>query len=108
MGIGAITAFRPYYYNTNTLSANSLNPITAIDDEDLTKNRIDQTGLQQAYAETVNPLSRGETADYQVPEDTTAVFLESHYCEDVKLFYFHYGTLLNGLPEDRVYNTNGL
>ena len=65
MGIGAITAFRPYYYNTNTLSANSLNPITAIDDEDLTKNRIDQTGLQQAYAETVNPLSRGETADYQ-------------------------------------------
>ena len=65
MGIGAITAYRPYIYNTNTLSANSLNPIKEIDDEDLTKNRLDVEGLSGSVAETVNPLARGTSADYQ-------------------------------------------
>ena len=65
MGIGAITAFRPYIYNTNTLSANSLNPISAIEDEDLTESRMDVSSLQKAYSETVNPVKRGESSDYQ-------------------------------------------
>ena len=65
MGIGAITAFRPYIYNTNTVSAKSLNPISKIEDEDLTESRMDVSGLQKAYAETVNPLNRGESADFQ-------------------------------------------
>ncbi len=65
MGIGSVTAYRPYIYNTNTLSANSLNPISGIDDEDLTENRIDISGLQKAYSENVNPLKVGETKDYE-------------------------------------------
>ena len=65
MGIGAIQAFRPYIYNTNTLSANSLNPIKEIDDEDLTKQRLDVSGIQRAYTENINPLAQGETADYK-------------------------------------------
>ena len=65
MGIGPISAFRPYIYNTNTLSANSLNPVSGIDDDDLTKNRLDMSGLQRAYTENVNPLAQGETKDYE-------------------------------------------
>ena len=65
MGIGAVSAYRPYIYNTNTLSADSLNPIGRIEDEDLTKNRIDTEDLQKASVETLNPLSRGESKDYQ-------------------------------------------
>ncbi|MCR5418966.1 MAG: hypothetical protein K6E84_08615 [Lachnospiraceae bacterium] len=64
MGIGAVSAYRPYIYNTNTLSADSLNPIGRIEDEDLTKNRIDTEGLQKASVETLNPLNRGESKDY--------------------------------------------
>ena len=33
---------------------------------------------------------------------------EGYYLEDCRLVYFHYSTMLNGLPEDGVYNTNGL
>ncbi|MBO4338045.1 MAG: hypothetical protein J5842_08230 [Lachnospiraceae bacterium] len=65
MGIGAVTAYRPYIYNTNTLSAKSLDPISEIDDEDLTKGRLDVSGLQKAYVENINPLKSGETMDYE-------------------------------------------
>ena len=65
MGIGAISAYRPYIYNTNTLSADSLNPIREIDDDDLTKGRLGTEELQQASIENLNPLEPGESADYQ-------------------------------------------
>ena len=65
MGIGAISAYRPYIYNTNTLSANSLNPIKEIDDEDLTKGRLGTEELQKAAIENLNPLNPGESMDYQ-------------------------------------------
>ena len=45
---------------------------------------------------------------WDLPEDTTAAFIEGYYLEDCRLVYFHYSTMLNGLPEDGVYNTNGL
>ncbi len=45
---------------------------------------------------------------WDLPESTTAAFLEGYYYEDARLIYFHYETMLNGLPEDGNYNTNGL
>ena len=45
---------------------------------------------------------------WDLPEGTTAAFLESYYYADAKLIYFHFDTMLNGLPADGVYNTNGL
>ena len=65
MGIGAVAAYRPYIYNTNTLSANSLNPVKEIDDEDLTRGRLGTEELQKASVENLNPLKQGESADYQ-------------------------------------------
>ncbi|MCR4690419.1 MAG: hypothetical protein K5739_03620 [Lachnospiraceae bacterium] len=69
MGIGAISSYRPVIYNTNTLTADSLNPIAKIKDEDLTKKRIDQSELVRASAENANPLKAGETADFQAAVD---------------------------------------
>ncbi len=65
MGIGAIAAYRPYIYNTNTLSAASLSPIKEIDDDDLTKRRLGTEDLQKASIENLNPLKQGESSDYQ-------------------------------------------
>ena len=45
---------------------------------------------------------------WDLPEGTTAAIIEGYYFEDTNLIYFHYDTMLNGLPEDGVYNTNGL
>lgn len=45
---------------------------------------------------------------WDLPEGTTAAFLESYYYAEAKLIYFHFDTMLNGLPADGVYNTNGL
>ena len=45
---------------------------------------------------------------WNLPEDTIAAFLEGLYYEDSRLIYFQYDTMLNGLPVDGVYNTNGL
>ena len=45
---------------------------------------------------------------WDLPEGTTAAFIDGYYNEDSRLIYFHYDTMLNGLPADGVYNTNGL
>lgn len=62
MGIGAVSMFQPYIYNTNTVSANSLNPIKAISN-DVTSSHINQTP-ETDYTDTVNPLAKGETKDF--------------------------------------------
>ncbi len=65
MGIGAISGYQPYIYNTNSVSANSLNRISAVEN-DVTSSHIkpDRT-LSDIYSqETINPLERGETADF--------------------------------------------
>lgn len=61
MRIGAI-AYQPYVYNTNTLSAASLNRIGAIPD-DATAGRTDFEGLTQDQ-ENTNPLGRGQSANF--------------------------------------------
>lgn len=64
MGIGAISAFQPYIYNTNTLSVNSLKPISAVQN-DVSSSHIETAKQEQDYGqETVNPLKRGETSDF--------------------------------------------
>ena len=45
---------------------------------------------------------------WNLPEDTIAAILEGFYYEDSRLIYFSYDTMLNGLPADGNYNTNGL
>lgn len=62
MGIGAVSMFQPYVYNTNTVSANSLNPIKAISN-DVSSSHIAQTP-DTDYTETLNPLAKGETKNY--------------------------------------------
>lgn len=64
MGVGAISgyAFQPYIYNTNTVSAKSLNKISAISD-DLTSAKTDFTSLY-SEEQNINPLKKGETANF--------------------------------------------
>ena len=45
---------------------------------------------------------------WDLPEDTKAVLAESFYEGTCRLIFYHYDTMLNGLPEDGAYNTNGL
>lgn len=61
MRIGAI-AYQPYVYNTNTVSAASLNRINALP-EDGTKGRTDFEGLTERE-ENQNPLGRGQSASF--------------------------------------------
>lgn len=64
MGLGAIGAvgsfqsYQPYIYNTNSVSRNSLNAIGKIGN-DLTKSHIEFPS-----DETINPLAKGETANF--------------------------------------------
>lgn len=61
MRIGAI-AYQPYVYNTNTVSAASLNRINAIPN-DATAGRTDFEGLTQEQ-ENSNPLGKGQSANF--------------------------------------------
>lgn len=59
MRIGSIGVhFQPYIYNTNTVSANSLNKISGIEDDAL-KSSIDYNSEKN-----VNPLRPGETSNF--------------------------------------------
>lgn len=62
MGVGAISGFQPYIYNTNSVSASSLNRISAVDN-DVTGSHIKPVANDYGQ-ETVNALERGETADF--------------------------------------------
>lgn len=62
MGVGAISGFQPYIYNTNSISASSLNRISAVDN-DVTGSHI-KPAVNDYSQETVNALERGETADF--------------------------------------------
>jgi hypothetical protein len=62
MGVGAISGFQPYIYNTNSVSASSLNRISAVDN-DVTGSHI-KPAVNDYSQETVNALERGETADF--------------------------------------------
>lgn len=63
MRIGAVDAysFQPYVYNVNTVSAASMNKLSAISDDVLDK-KIDYSGLVE---ENQNPLKMGQTLDFQ-------------------------------------------
>lgn len=63
MGIGAISGFQPYVYNTNSVSASSLNRISAVDN-DVSDSHIKPAKPSDYGQETVNALERGETADF--------------------------------------------
>lgn len=61
MQIGALS-FRPYIYNTNYVSAESLDKISGIGD-DLTTSGTDYSSLVDDSLNE-NPLQRGETANF--------------------------------------------
>lgn len=71
MRIGAVNAygamsavsFRPYVYNTNTVSAVSLNKLSRISDNVLDK-KIDYSELTDERLNE-NPLKKGQTLDFQ-------------------------------------------
>lgn len=60
-GIGAYS-YQPYIYNTNTLSARSMDRIQGID-SDLTSAKTDFSSLSEEVLNT-NPLKKGETSDF--------------------------------------------
>lgn len=62
-GIGAVSfqSYRPYIYNTNTVSGNSLSKVKAIGD-DLLASKTDFSGMTEE--ENINPLRKGETANF--------------------------------------------
>lgn len=64
MRIGALNAmdFRPYIYNTNRLSGNSLSKVASIGD-DLLSAKTDFSALTDKEA-NMNPLRRGQTANF--------------------------------------------
>lgn len=65
MMIGAIGAysFQPYVYNTNTVSAASMNKLSKISDDVLDK-KIDYSELVDE-SQNENPLKKGQTLDFQ-------------------------------------------
>jgi hypothetical protein len=65
MTIGAIGAysFQPYVYNTNTVSAASMNKLSKISDDVLDR-KVDYSGLTEE-AQNENPLKKGQTIDFQ-------------------------------------------
>lgn len=65
MQIGSV-GFRPYIYNTNTVSPSSMNKISAIG-KDALASKTDVSALTSDEAkksETTNPLKRGESLDF--------------------------------------------
>lgn len=65
MQIGAV-AFRPYIYNANTVSSNSLNKVSAIGD-DVLKSKTDVSELlsdDAIEAVNTNPLKPGQSLDF--------------------------------------------
>ncbi len=65
MTIGALGAygFQPYVYNTNAVSAASMNKLSKISDDVLDK-KIDYSELTDE-SKNVNPLKKGQTLDFQ-------------------------------------------
>lgn len=63
-GIGGVSfhTYRPYIYNTNTVSGSSLSRVKAIGD-DLLASRTDFSGLAEDE-QNQNPLRKGETANF--------------------------------------------
>ena len=64
MGIGALggLGFSPYIYNTNTVSAASLNRVKPVSD-DVTQASTDYSSLTDDTL-NINPLKRGESANF--------------------------------------------
>lgn len=62
MQIGALS-FRPYIYNTNTLSRASLSRISGIQEEDLTSSKTDYSSLTDMSLNE-NSLKPGETLNF--------------------------------------------
>ena len=63
MGIGAVSGYQPYIYNTNTVSASSLIRISPVNN-DVSESHINPVSSDDYSQETVNPLKRGETSDF--------------------------------------------
>ena len=65
MRIGALNAynFQPYVYNTNTVSAASMNKLSKISDNVLDK-KIDYSELTDE-SQNMNPLKKGQTLNFQ-------------------------------------------
>ena len=65
MAIGALGAYglQSYVYNTNTVSAASMNKLSKISDDVLDK-KIDYSELSDE-SKNVNPLKKGQTLDFQ-------------------------------------------
>lgn len=63
MGIGAVSGYQPYIYNTNSVSASSLKRISAVNN-DVSESHIKPVSSSDYNQETINPLERGETADF--------------------------------------------
>lgn len=65
MTIGALGAygFQPYVYNTNTVSAASMNKLSKISDDVLDK-KVDYSEFADE-SKNVNPLKKGQTLDFQ-------------------------------------------
>lgn len=61
MRIGTV-GFRPYIYNANAISSNSLSRISSIGD-DLTSGKTDFSALEEAQ-KNKNPLRKGETLSF--------------------------------------------
>lgn len=55
--------FAPYLYNVNSVSANSMNRIAPVSD-DVTRSRVDFSGLVSDSSEVQNPLRRGESSNF--------------------------------------------
>lgn len=66
MTIGAMGAysFQPYVYNTNNVSAASMNKLSKISDDVLDK-KIDYSELAEEENQNTNPLRRGQTLNFQ-------------------------------------------
>ena len=62
MRIGGV-GMSPYIYNTNMVSSLSMNPISAIPD-DATAQQIDYTDLLSDELENINPLKKGQSANF--------------------------------------------
>lgn len=65
MRIGAV-GYSPYVYRVNSVSSSSLSRISPIG-EDLLASKTDFSGLSKVHQDenvTINPLKRGETANF--------------------------------------------
>ncbi|MDE5589076.1 MAG: hypothetical protein K2J60_08025 [Acetatifactor sp.] len=65
MRVGAVgfQTYQPYIYNTNTVSGNSLSRVKPIGD-DLLSSKTDFSGMTDEEQQNINPLRRGETANF--------------------------------------------